>query len=56
MELLKHVTNHHHKEQIEADDNMLKYDANIPNEIEERDQLEDLEAELKSLKTLVKLK
>ena len=56
MELLKHVANHHHKEEIEAEDNMLKEDANIPNEIEERDELEDLEAELKSLKTELKLK
>ena len=53
MELLKHVANHRHKEKVEAEDNMWKEDANIPNE---RDQLENLEAELKSLKTEQKLK
>ena len=35
---------------------MLKEDAIIPNEVEERDQLDDLEAEQKSLKTELKLK
>ena len=53
---IKHVANHHHKEEVEAEDNMLKEDAIISNEAWERDQLEDLKAELESFKTELNLK
>ena len=68
MELLKHVANQHHKDEGEVEDEILEEGATIPNEIknidknlaeeklEEDDQLDDLEAELNSLKTELKLK
>ena len=68
MELLKHVANQHHKGEGEVKDKILEEGATIPNEIknidknlaeeklEEDDQLDDLEAELNSLKNELKLK
>ena len=66
MDLLKHVANHHHKNEVEVEDKILEEGATIHNEninknlaeekLEEEDQLEDLEAELNSLKMELKLK
>ena len=66
MGLLKHVANHHHKDEVEVEDKILEEGATINNEninknlaeekLEEEDQLEDLEAELNSLKMELRLK
>ena len=62
MELLKHVANPHHQDEVEVEDKISEEDATIPNELknsnknlaeeklEEGDQLEDQEAELNFLK------
>ena len=67
MELLKHVANQHHKDEGEVEDKILEEGAKIPDEIknidknlaeeklEEDDPLYDLEAELNSLKSELKL-
>ena len=68
MELLKHVANHHHKDNVEVEDKISEEDTTIHNELgiikknnaeeklEEGDQLEELEAELNSLKMEQRLK
>ena len=66
MDLLKHIANHHHKDEIEVEENVLEKGATINNKninknlgeetLEEDDQLELLEAELNSLKTELRLK
>ena len=66
MDLLKHIANHHHKDEIEVEENVLEEVATINNKninknlsednLEEDDQLEHLEAELNSLKTELRLK